>query len=155
QQSGFYYAELTGAGDSDYSLVVTRNADFDLESNDDDAHAQDLSQAHAVLGAIGNGMASPDTDWNAFAVNAGTTLTLTTTTPSDQGGEFHNSLVPQIDLYDPLVNLVDSNAGGPKNGPLTYVAQTTGTYFARVSGANQSTGEYVLDVNGLTLGNST
>src|SRR5262249_50946511 len=141
---------ISGAGESDYSLIATRSADFDLEPNDRIGEAQSLHGVHTVLGAIGNNIGGPDTDFYFFQVNAGDTLTLSTTTPSDQGGEFHNTLVPQIDLYDNFTNLVASNAGQPKNASITYVAQTAGTYFVSVSGVNGSTGEYVLDIEGAT-----
>lgn len=147
-----YFARLTGTGQSDYSLIVTRSADFEQEP-DDQAHAQSLVGNHQVLGDIGNGGSSRDTDWYAFNVNAGDALTLSTATPSDQGGEFHNNLIPQIDLYDNNVNRVATNAAKPKNTPVTWTALTTGTYFARISGAKDSKhtiGEYVLDVQGAT-----
>ena len=47
-----YYARVRGTGDV-YSLVVTRNAHFDLEPNDSMAGAQDLGDKDLVLGAVG------------------------------------------------------------------------------------------------------
>jgi hypothetical protein len=156
--AGTYYARLTGTGQSDYSLIVTRSAAFEVEPNDQ-AHAQSLDVTPRALGDIGNGVAKRDMDWYSFSVNAGDNLTLTTTTPSDQGGEFDNDLVPQIDLYDNNLDRVATNQKQPKNTPVTWTALTSGTYFARVSGAHDSAkdsvanhfvGEYVLDVEGAT-----
>ncbi len=58
-KKGTYYLRVTGSnsGGTDYSLVVTRNADFEAEANDSFASAQDLVSTEAdgrrwVLGAI-------------------------------------------------------------------------------------------------------
>ena len=68
---------------NEYSLIVTRNANFELESNDTAAISQPLGGSGVVLGAIGNGVAGSDADWYSFSVNAGDNLVLDTTTPSD------------------------------------------------------------------------
>ena len=153
--AGTYYARLTGTGQSDYSLIVTRSADFELEPNDQ-SHPQSLDVTHTVLAYVGNnGTVQPDTDWYSFNVNAGDNLALSTATPSDQGGEFHNNLFPQINLYDSNFVLVASNQGRPKNTPVFYTTLFAGTYFAQVSGAQGPTarngfGEYVLEIQGAT-----
>jgi hypothetical protein len=46
-----YYVHVTGSGVS-YSLVVTKSADFDVEANNDPAHAQNLNGTTGVLGTI-------------------------------------------------------------------------------------------------------
>ena len=47
------YARVTGAG-ADYSLVVTRDADFDTEPNDDVGdQAQDITLTGSAFGALG------------------------------------------------------------------------------------------------------
>ena len=93
---------------NEYSLIVTRNANFELESNDTAANPQPLGGSGVVLGAIGNGVAASDADWYSFSVNAGDNLVLDTTTPSDGPGEFLNTLNPHIELYDSSANLVAS-----------------------------------------------
>lgn len=153
--TGTYYARLNGTGQSDYSLIVTRSADFELEPNDE-AHPQSLDAAHTVLGYLGNsGVTPPDTDWYSFNVNAGDNLVLSTATPSDQGGEFHNNLFPHITLFDNAFNLVATNEGQPKNTPVIWTALTSGPYFVEVSGPDgpssiRSGGEYVLAIQGST-----
>ncbi len=53
-----YFVRVSGQ-DVDYHLVVTRNAAFDLEPNDDPGSAQDISTTHVALGSLG---AVEDTD---------------------------------------------------------------------------------------------
>ena len=48
---GWYGARITGVG-GDYSLVVTRNASFDLEVNSALTNAQDISATAILLGAV-------------------------------------------------------------------------------------------------------
>jgi hypothetical protein len=140
---------------NEYSLIVTRNANFDLESNDTVATAQPLGGSGIVLGAIGNGVAASDADWYSFSVNAGDNLVLDTTTPSDGPGEFPNTLNPHIELYDPSANLVATGTAlaDGRNESLFYTALVSGTYLGRVTGESGTTGEYVLQEQGAT-GNS-
>jgi hypothetical protein len=154
QTAGSYYARLTGTGQSDYSMIITRSADFELEPTDQ-AHAQSLHVTHTVLGDIGNGVPTRDSDWYSFNVNAGDNLVLSTATPSDQGGQFQNNLFPEIALYDNNLNLVATNHNQPKNTPVDWTALSTGTYLAKVSdatgsGHKHSVGEYVLSIQGST-----
>jgi Bacterial pre-peptidase C-terminal domain len=148
-------AVLGEVDSNEYSLVVTRNANFELESNDTAATAQPLGGSGVVLGAIGNGVAASDGDWYSFSVNAGDNLVLDTTTPSDGPGEFLNTLNPHIELYDPSANLVASGTAlaDGRNESLSYTALVSGTYLGRVTGESGTTGEYVLQEQGAT-GNS-
>jgi hypothetical protein len=66
EAAGTYYARVSGGGSAEdvpYSLVVTRNALFDLESNDDEVAAQDLTQRQVALGAITRSMPAGPADW--------------------------------------------------------------------------------------------
>ncbi|KKK57038.1 hypothetical protein LCGC14_3058510, partial [marine sediment metagenome] len=47
-----YFARVRGDAYTDYSLVITRNADFDVEPNDDLAAAQELTPSESVLGYL-------------------------------------------------------------------------------------------------------
>jgi len=143
-------AVLGEVDSNEYSLIVTRNANFELESNDTAATAQTLGVSGVVLGAIGNGVAGSDVDWYSFPVNAGDNLVLDTTTPSDGPGEFPNTLNPHIELYDPSANLVASGTAlaDGRNESLSYTALVSGTYLGRVTGESGTTGEYVLQVQG-------
>ena len=135
---------------NEYSLIVTRNANFELESNDTADIPQPLGGSGVVLGAIGNGVAGSDADWYSFSVNAGDNLVLDTTTPSDGPGEFPNTLNPHIELYDPSANLVATGTAlaDGRNESLSYTALVSGTYLGRVTGESGTTGEYVLQVEG-------
>ena len=140
-----------GAGKvDDYSLIVLRDADFDIEGNDTFAGAQDL-RPHVVLGAIGNG-GCPDSDFYAFGVNSGDTIQIRTATPADGPGQFVNTLNPQIDLYDPSGNLLVFSVPLPdaRNEEINYNATASGVYRVKVVGEGGTTGEYVLTVTGNT-----
>ena len=52
--SGRYYAYVTGDADQSYSLIVTRDAEFDIEPNDSPASAMEIGQSHRVLGSLGS-----------------------------------------------------------------------------------------------------
>ncbi len=102
------------------------------------------------LEAIGADADVTDSDYYSLAVNAGSTITLTTRTPGDGSGEFNNALDPALELYNPAGALVASNDNGAvdgRNALLTHVATVTGTYKVRVLGASSS-GEYVLTMSG-------
>ncbi|MDY3559679.1 S8 family serine peptidase [Gemmata sp. JC673] len=88
-------------------------------------------------------------DWYALDLAAGERVRLTTTTPAGGPGEFVNPLNPRIELYDPAGNLV--TAGTPlldnRNEGITFTAPAAGRYRVRVTGENNTGGEYFLGVN--------
>ena len=93
-------------------------------------------------------------DFYAFEVEALDNLVLSTATPAGGPFEFVNDLDPVVELYDPSGNLVasdDNSAADGRNALLAYAAPTAGTYTARVI-ANDSNGEYVLNISGATGG---
>lgn len=53
--TGTYYARITGPDNQAYTLVVTRNSDFDLELGDQPVNAQDITLTKTVLGGLGGG----------------------------------------------------------------------------------------------------
>jgi hypothetical protein len=151
--AGTYYAHLTGVGQSAYGLAVTRGAAFDTEPHAGLTGVQDLHGNTAVLGSLS--VAAPD-DWYSISVNVGDTLTVSTSTPAgdpQQPGEPENALDPAVRLYDPSGHLVasDNNSGlDGKNASLTYTALAPGLYRVRVLATHQTTGDYVLRVQGAT-----
>ena len=148
---GTYFARVAGTGATDYSLMVTRNTDFDFEGNGTFAGTQDLRH-HAVFGAIGN-VCMTDSDFYAFGVTAGDALHISTATPADGPGEFANTLSPGIRLYDPASNLIavdNGSAPDGRNSIINFVASVSGIYRAEVRSGDGSTGEYVLTVTGNT-----
>lgn len=145
---GTYYVRLTGSGTSSFSLIVTRGADFERENNDDVVNAQILPPNPVVLADIGNGAATPDDDWYAFSANAGDNLVLAAAAFSNPTGQFVNNLTPLMELYDNVsdLNLVATGAS------VVWTALESGTYLARVTGASNTVGEYVLSMQGATAG---
>jgi streptogramin lyase len=83
-----------------------------------------------------------DQDWYSFAATSGQNFTVTITVPgSSSGGQFVNNLSPVIQAYDPNGNQV---ANGTTS--LSFTASMTGTYAVVVEGANNTQGEYILQV---------
>jgi hypothetical protein len=88
-------------------------------------------------------------DFYAMNLVAGQTLTLTTGTPSDGAAEYLNNLDPQLDVYDPLGNLIasdDNSAGDGHNARLSSLLPVSGRYVVRVSGRSAG-GDYALSAD--------
>ncbi len=105
------------------------------------------------LAADGLGSAANDTDYYQFTANKGNKLVINLAAPGGNAlnpGQFPNSLAPAINLYDPNGNLVASNlnAGLASSVVLNYTALLTGNYRVQIVGANDSLGEYILQVKG-------
>jgi hypothetical protein len=148
---GSYYVRVIGAtgadGHKDYSLVVTRNADFDTEPNNTLAAAQDISGTAGALGHVG-GAGNADDYYGVNAV-ARETLTFQTRTPGDGPGGFGNVLAPHLELYDSSGTLVAAGTVllDGRNEVLTYTVLdgADGGYVIRVTAQGGTQGEYVLD----------
>jgi Zn-dependent metalloprotease/methionine-rich copper-binding protein CopC len=140
---GTYFLRVSGAS-SNYSLVVTRDAAFDLEPNDTIATPQPLANRTNLL--------SPsDSDYISVSLNAGDSISLRTYTPGDLPGmAVSNALNPAIELYNPSGSIVasdDNSAPDARNAALTCTAAQTGTYLIRVrsSSTGNTSGEYTLE----------
>jgi hypothetical protein len=147
---GVYYATVTGASGSAYSLVVTAGADFGLETNSTFDTAQDITPAGGVLSKVLADPATPTENWYSVNLTAGTEIDLQAYIPGGSaGGEFENSLTPQFELYDPSDTLVASSDVDPSTGlqSLSATADVDGAYRVRVFGANFTAGEYFLSVS--------
>ncbi len=109
-----YLIRITGAAAANYTVVVTRGADYALEPSIAPAGPQLISLNNQVLGAL----SSEGGDTNQYLVQggAGQALVLTTTTPGSGPGEPVNQVQPHLDLYDPSGHLVASNTGGAADG---------------------------------------
>jgi hypothetical protein len=85
-----------------------------------------------------------DEDWYSFGATGGQNFTVTLTVPGSPGSaQFVDTLSPVIELYDPNGNLV---ANGTTSISYTIPAGPGGTYAVRVRSANNTQGEYVLQV---------
>jgi protocatechuate 3,4-dioxygenase beta subunit/methionine-rich copper-binding protein CopC len=87
-----------------------------------------------------------DDDWYSVNVQAGQSLELETSTPSDQGGQFVNTESLEIELYDTFGNLVAVGTKQPdgRNVSLFFNAPVTGAYSIRVFNDPGASGEYYL-----------
>jgi hypothetical protein len=89
-----------------------------------------------------------DQDWFQITLPQYYVLRLTTATPSDGSGQFHNTLNPHITAYDPSGNLLVSGTKltDGRNEALGFSASTAGTYYILVTSQNGTTGEYFLNL---------
>jgi hypothetical protein len=152
--SGSYIAVISGTANTNYSLVVLRNASFDTEANDTIATAQAVLSAQPtgqqrVLGSLTGGTA------DVYQVNvpvAGTPLHFQTSTPGDGAGQPDNTLDSKLRLLDASGAVLvadDIGAADGRNALLNFTAPSAGTYFIEVSSASTS-GNYVLSMSGNT-----
>src|SRR5262249_3804154 len=126
--AGTYYARVTGGANQDYSLVVTRDAVFDIEPNDSFATAQSFDGTSGGLGAI----ASPgDEDWYSITLPVGT-VQLPVLVPGAGTGQPVNTLQPRIQLFGPDGTLLETS----DTGLLAFNVTTPRVYRARVGGLN-------------------
>ncbi len=156
--SGTYYAYVSNSSSVPYSLVVTRNAEFDTEPNDTTATARPLQSttiggAQTIIGHIDSG----NVDDYSISLTAGTPLALLTSTPGDGNGEPLNTLDPRLRLLGPTgaqVAIDDNSAPDGRNALLTYTPTVSGTYYIEVSSttAAATAGNYVLTVGAAAPG---
>ncbi|MBN9522630.1 VCBS repeat-containing protein, partial [bacterium] len=94
-------------------------------------------------------LATASDDWYAVDLAAGQRVELTTATPGGGPGEFVNALNPRVELYDPAGNRVA--VGTPlldnRNERIAFAAPAAGTYRVRITGENNTAGEYFLGAN--------
>ena len=100
------------------------------------------------LGGDGLGGAAPD-DWYSVNVQAGQSLYLQSSTPSDQGGQFPNTASLEICLYDTYGNLVATGTkmADGRNESLFFNAPVSGEYHIEITEDPGGAGEYFLSVN--------
>jgi hypothetical protein len=147
-----YYVEISGNLGIDFSVVVTRGADFTLQPHNSYATAQNLTGTGGALGYLvrpSAGQNEPAADWYSVDVQAGQSLDIQSSTPSDQGGQFANTASLEISLYDTFGNLVAQGVKEPdgRNESLFFNAPISGNYTIEVSEDPGGAGEYFLKVN--------
>jgi hypothetical protein len=158
--SGTYYVRIGGDSFANYSLVVTRDADFDTKPNADflSGPAQMVLSSTTTSGQTVLGyLAGPELNTYQVQMQAGQTLQVQTQTPLDgTGGPVSNQLRPRVNLYGPDGTLITTSSGSAADGKnvlLSYICpddNTVGYYFVQVGSANGSAGEYVLTISGAT-----
>ena len=145
---GTYYATVTGASGSAYSVVVTAGADFGLETNGTFDTAQNITGTGGVLSKI-LPSGSPSENWYSVNLTAGAEIDLQAYLLGDSAGaEFENTLTPQIELYDPSDTLAATSDVDPNTGlqSLSATVAVDGAYLVRVFAPDASAGEYFLSV---------
>jgi fibronectin-binding autotransporter adhesin len=156
--AGTYYARVIGTVSTAYTLVVTKNADFDNDSNSTLGTAQrigsqQISGQQDVLGFL------DASDVNIYQVTllATTTLNVATTTPGDGTSATANTLDPKIEVFNSSGTMVaadDNSAADGRNAQLSYAVPSGagGTYYIEVLASpltgQPTTGNYVLAVQG-------
>ncbi|MCA9216238.1 MAG: hypothetical protein KDB27_24385, partial [Planctomycetales bacterium] len=147
EDSGTYYARVTGELAADYSLLVLRNATFDLESNDSIETAKVVG-SNAVQNrqwALGY-IAAGDSDFYQFEAGDRSPLSIQVSLPGSGPGAFVNQLKPLIRLYDSAHNLV------LETEELTVRYRVpqgmAGTYYLELASEDGTTGEYVFSIQG-------
>ena len=139
--TGTYYAAINGMSGTGYSLVVTRNADFDTKTGTSMATAQNISGTGGVLGSI---QAATPQDWYSVALAAEADLSLQVATLGSTTSQFVDTLNPHIQLFSPGGTLLATGSAGQ---PINQVAAAAGTYTIEVTGVSGTVGEYYLSQN--------
>ena len=152
--SATYYVLVTGDAGVQYSLTVTRGATFSIQPHNSYSTAEDVTGTGGVLGSAsgleGDGVGgTPADDWYSVNIQAGQSLFLQSSTPSDQGNEFPNTASLEISLFDTYGNLVavGSKLADGRNESLFFNAPISGQYHIEVSEDPGGAGEYYLSVN--------
>ncbi|HEY8668670.1 MAG TPA: M36 family metallopeptidase, partial [Tepidisphaeraceae bacterium] len=151
---GAYYLKVFGSTTSTYNLALTKNGEFDTESNDTTATApwvlsKQSAGTQTAVGRIDTG----NIDLYAVTLAAGAHLTAATSTPGDGAGEPLNAFNPRLRLLDSAGTMItsdDNSAADGRNAVLSYTAGTAGKYFVEVSSTTTSStlGDYVLTIGG-------
>ena len=103
-----------------------------------------------VSGLGGDGLGgAPKDDWYSVNVQAGASLFIQSSTPSDQGGQFPNTASLEISLYDTFGNLVATGTkmADGRNESLFFNAPVSGNYKIEITEDPGGAGEYFLQVN--------
>jgi len=153
--SEYYYAAITGTSNVQYSLVVTRNAEFNLEPDDFFRPGQSLFGFQTLIGHL----EANASDYYSVPANIGDHLAFSTATPTSGPSEIQNGLYPELLLYDPNGNLVAIASGNASDGrnsvidftvPSGDAGQWSIEVTASASTPNATFGDYLLTVTGDT-----
>ena len=128
--TGTYYAQIIGSAGNEYALLATRNAAFDLESNNTLATAQNLGSGRVVFGSTGagTGLGRLYVYENAGTIKeldpvTGTVLrTFTAPTTTSPGPDFGLATTPTSLL-----------AGGISSAPIYELDPTTGATLRTIA----------------------
>ena len=157
--SDYYYASVTGSSNVQYSLVVTRNAEFNLEPDDFFRPGQSLFGLQTLIGHLD----ANTNDYYYVPANVGDQLAFSTSTPTSGPPEIQNGFYPELLLYDPNGNLVAVASGNASDGrnsiiDFTVPSGDAGQWGIEVTASpntpNVTLDDYLLTVTGATRGPS-
>jgi hypothetical protein len=137
-----YYLRVSGSAEN-YSLIVTRNSDFDREANDTLGSAQDISN---VRGALGYANTTPDF-YRVSAAN-GELLSFSAFLPGGGADLFVNGLSSggsslfRMELVNPSGTTVASGISD-----VSFTANASGNWSLRVFAQSGGGGEYFVQRN--------
>ncbi|MAE61173.1 MAG: hypothetical protein CMJ49_07435, partial [Planctomycetaceae bacterium] len=151
--TGIYTARV-GGGNDEYTLTVTRSADFAIDGL---AGPQDITPTGVALGYVGPGEVRDFT----FQANVGDNLTINTGTPGNDPlnplNEFPNSFDPTIEVFRPNGTSIGVANAGVIDGHNESISHTVllgedGLWRVSIYGESPGTdfGEYTLEVAGAT-----
>ena len=143
--AGTYFVRVSGTVSVPYSMVLTVNAAFDAENNNNFETAQPIFSSGGALGALDT---NSDEDWYAIDVaEAGSRIRIQTATPSDGSGEFLNTLNPNLELFSPSNILIETGialADGRNESISVPLLPDVGVYRIRIRASGATRGEYSL-----------
>ena len=102
-----------------------------------------------MLGYLAGPSQPPEDDWYSVNVQAGQSISIQSSTPSDQGGQFVNTASMEVSLYDTYGKLATQGVklDDGRNVSLSFRAPVSGQYRIDVSADPGGAGEYFLQVN--------
>lgn len=135
-----YWVRLTGASDTTYGLVVTRDAALSTYRMGT-GEPQPLASTGIGLGYLADGGAE---SW-ALELQKGDLVVVSTATPGSGPGALVSDLDPKITIYTPAGAVLecDTSSLNNRDAKLTFVAPRAGTYRVEVA-AETGGGEYVV-----------
>ena len=158
--AGTYYAVVNSSTSGvAYSLVVTRNAEFDTEPNDTVLNARDVTSRQVAGEQRAHRLRRERNDRHGTLPRDAHRGRHSQLADIDTGGrrfEFVNTLNPRLRVLNATgtqLALDDNSAPDGRNARLTFPVTTTGTYLIEVSSttATPTVGEYILSIQGATF----
>lgn len=149
--AGDYFLRVQGSTlvDAQYQLSVFPETVFDALPNTAVPDAVALTAGQPVLGHVGNTALGDTADRYTIDALTGELVSATVTLPASGAGQFNNTLMPQIELYDSADNLLATTTTPEADGSylLSFAVPGDDTYTIAVSGQSASDGEYVITAN--------
>lgn len=137
KQSGTYYLQVphwTGSGSTDYSFEIRTDRTSENEPNENRTIATQLTLNASVEDTISLG----DTDWYAFDLEEGDSISVRGTVSSAGGNNFN--------IRGPEDNILNGTQVGDGSFRIDATAPGNGTHYLTVSQSSAPGADYTLDV---------